>query len=139
MSWVNPKTDWRSNDYFNVGDWERIVNNIQYLANAYPNYELQSPNLANINLDRDALSLPYVSLINKLEQNLTLLYDILNEPDEVQWQKVIWYNRLDSNYVRNPDYTDWIRWEKLLLDIYNVISKFVKMSYISNEFISGEV
>ena len=31
MAWVNPKTNWTANDYYNIEDAERIINNIEYL------------------------------------------------------------------------------------------------------------
>lgn len=31
MSWIEPKTNWTENDYFNIEDYNRIKNNIDYL------------------------------------------------------------------------------------------------------------
>lgn len=31
MSWTEPKTNWTENDYFNIEDYNRIKNNIDYL------------------------------------------------------------------------------------------------------------
>lgn len=33
MSWIEPKTDWTSQDTFNFSDYNRIKNNIAYLEN----------------------------------------------------------------------------------------------------------
>lgn len=32
MSWTEPKTNWTENDYFNIEDYNRIKNNIDYLT-----------------------------------------------------------------------------------------------------------
>ena len=31
MSWIEPKTDWTSSDYFNAEDYNRIIGNVIYL------------------------------------------------------------------------------------------------------------
>ena len=31
VSWVTPKTNWKSTDYFNCGDYNRIKGNLEYL------------------------------------------------------------------------------------------------------------
>lgn len=44
MEWIQPKTDWSANDYINYSDYNRIRNNIMYLAekaqSLYPNFSL---------------------------------------------------------------------------------------------------
>ena len=34
MAWTTPKTDWQGSDYFTASDWDRISNNIKYIADA---------------------------------------------------------------------------------------------------------
>ena len=33
-TWTTPKTDWQGSDYFTTSDWDRINNNIKYIADA---------------------------------------------------------------------------------------------------------
>lgn len=34
MSWLEPKTDWVAQDHFNISDFNRIKNNLQYIYEA---------------------------------------------------------------------------------------------------------
>ena len=31
MAWIEPKTNWTSQDFFNIEDYNRIIGNIAYL------------------------------------------------------------------------------------------------------------
>lgn len=33
-TWITPKTNWKPTDYINLGDWDRIINNMNFLKNA---------------------------------------------------------------------------------------------------------
>jgi hypothetical protein len=63
------KTNWVPDDYFNIEDYNRIKNNIQWIkdfsTNLYKDYEI-------IDMGSDATydGLPYADLINNLEINL---------------------------------------------------------------------
>ena len=141
MSWVTPKIDWISSNYFNIEDWDRVTGNVEYLTDQYEYFQLRLEYLGDLNLDKGIYSLPYVTLINILERSLTQLFNVLDDHVilQIDWAGKTWYDRKDESYTSNPNYTDWIRWEKLLAEVYSIIIKFVKMQYISNEFISGEV
>lgn len=38
MKWTEPKTNWKSTDYFNIGDYNRIKNNLIYLSTEIGKY-----------------------------------------------------------------------------------------------------
>lgn len=38
MAWTEPKTDWEKTDYFNIGDYNRIKNNLIYLSTEIGKY-----------------------------------------------------------------------------------------------------
>lgn len=46
MEWIQPKTDWSSNDYINYSDYNRIRNNLMYLEekakSLYPDFSLKT-------------------------------------------------------------------------------------------------
>ena len=46
MSWITPKTDWTATDRFNISDFNRIKNNIEYLhteaVKIFGNFDIES-------------------------------------------------------------------------------------------------
>ncbi len=66
-TWVTPKTNWVSTDYFNITDYKRIVGNIEYLkdlANKLFNYETK---LNSIPAEKQYTSMIYADEINTIE------------------------------------------------------------------------
>lgn len=134
MSWVTPKTNWVSTEFYNVEDWRRVQENLTLLSQWLTTHgylptptPLQDASIAN------SLALPTPQLLNKVESNLTLLYNAYGI-NFSEWQpSKTWYARLATSYLTNPDYKDFNRWEELpkrvketldFLDnyLYNVIS-----------------
>lgn len=35
MAWITPKTNWKSTDYFNISDWNRLANNVDFVWNLF--------------------------------------------------------------------------------------------------------
>lgn len=70
MAWIEPKTNWTSQDFFNIEDYNRIIGNIAYLKELV--LELFSqPNLRENSLEeKDYTSMIYASEINVIEDNL---------------------------------------------------------------------
>lgn len=102
--WIEPKTDWAENDYFNVSDYNRIIGNIAYLK-AY--LDGLFANLTNVSLgeEKTYLSLIYAREMNAIEQALERLNSETYGLDigETQTYKPnkptpLWseYNRLES-------------------------------------------
>ncbi|MDF2610036.1 MAG: hypothetical protein K0R92_1510 [Lachnospiraceae bacterium] len=64
-----PKITWTINDYFNVEDYNRIKNNLQWLKdyslNLYRNFIIE-----DMGLDETYNGLPYADMINAIENNL---------------------------------------------------------------------
>lgn len=127
MAWHVPKTDWISQDYFNLEDWNRINENFQYLANKLSiAFEILDTSLP------DMMSLPYYNIVNNLEVNLD---NLAKTPDTVfPFEKATWHPRTSEQYERNPSYLDFNRWEslELALKVYND-----KMSSQLNNLHSG--
>lgn len=70
--WIEPKTDWAENDYFNAEDYNRIIGNITYLK-AYLDDLFND--LTNISLgdEKTVQSLIYAREMNAIEQALETL------------------------------------------------------------------
>lgn len=120
--WKTPKTNWVAGDYFNYTDWERIIGNLEYLRDVYfvPGtwYSMEVPETVN--------GYPTVILLNNFEQNLEKVR--INITNNASVSKLVtWYGRLDTRYVRNPDYKDYNRWETLEVTLFN-ITKHVLVS-----------
>lgn len=70
--WIEPKTDWTSEDYFNAEDYNRIIGNLAYLKAYLDGLFL---NLTNVSLgeEKTYLSLIYAREMNDIEQTLDKL------------------------------------------------------------------
>ena len=89
MTWITPKTDWKSSDYINVNDWARIESNIKFLG------ELFNVTLEPLVLDRAVTGFPYARYLNYLATSVLVLPSGYITP--VGWQvlKTDW-QALDS-------------------------------------------
>lgn len=104
MAWIEPKTDWVENDYFNASDYNRIIGNISYLKAYLDDLFL---NLTNVSLgeEKTYTSLFHAREMNAIEQALEKLNSETYGLDvgETQTYKPnkptpLWseYNRLES-------------------------------------------
>lgn len=140
MSWQTPKTNWVSTDYYNVQDLERVRDNLLYLQQQLTSLGYHSPQLEEISTARSYMTLPTVQLINALEQNLqTIAYTLGTWVDAVWGGKETWVSILSSSYLRNPNSSDWNRWETLTVIVYEAIQYLdVYLHYrISGTFYAG--
>ena len=72
MSWITPKTDWDSEDYFNIEDYARIVNNLEWLRTK--SSALSSlPEWTTMTLTKTYTDLPLATMHNDIEHNLYYL------------------------------------------------------------------
>lgn len=119
--WTQPKVNWRSIDYFNIEDWQRIRNNLEHLRNWMLNAGLVPKPLLDTDTGRGYEELPYVHLVNNMEMNLANLQETFGVSFTEDVAQRTWYERLDMMYSRNPSYSDWNRWETILLRVYESI------------------
>ena len=111
MTWIVPKNDWKSSDYFLLSDWQRIISNAKYLYNLVnAQFYFRDCTLAN------TAALPYYDIINNLERNLEDLWDALVTGTYIR--RPTWYARTSSQWTRNPDYSDFNSWESVELSIF---------------------
>ncbi|MCB6610185.1 hypothetical protein V3C10_04350 [[Clostridium] symbiosum] len=66
--WQEPKTNWSATDFINVGDYNRIKNNLAEIRDlavtVYPSFSII------VNPDKKVSEYPYADEINQLEENL---------------------------------------------------------------------
>lgn len=119
--WSTPKTDWKSIDYFNIDDWQRIRSNLEHLRTWLQNLKISGPPLLETDTGRGYDELPYVHLVNNMEQNLATLREIFGISFTEDVVQKTWYQHLDMEYISNPTYADWNRWETILQLVYESI------------------
>lgn len=119
--WTNTKTNWVSTDYFNIEDWQRIRNNLEYLHAELVGHKKAPPQLLDTDTGRGYNELPYVHLVNNMEQNLATLQEIFGVKFTEDVAQKTWYDRVDMLYTSNPTYADWNRWETILQLVYESI------------------
>ena len=113
--WSQPKVTWQPTDYFNIEDWQRIRSNLEHIHSWLQNAGVSKPRLLDTDTGRGYAELPYVYLVNNMEENLANLQKVFGvSPLEDTLQKT-WYMRVDIRYISNPTYADWNRWETILL------------------------
>ena len=116
--WTTPKVDWKSTDYFNIEDWQRVRNNLEHLHEWLRNKGASAPRLLETDTGRGYDELPYVHLVNNMEENLAKLRETFGVSFTEDVARKTWYERLNIMYERNPDYSDWNRWETILRLVY---------------------
>lgn len=72
MGWIEPKTNWTPNDYFNADDYNRITSNISYLYDFLSTLFLDVDS-TNIGEEKTVYSLIYAREINEIEEKLSEL------------------------------------------------------------------
>ena len=115
MAWSTPKTDWSisydengtyTGDYFNIGDYNRIIEYIHTLANImYEDFKIAA--MAEKSGTDDY---PYAEEINTLENNLVVLCE-----------KTDFFSTTAKTYYSNQPYLDYIelnRIESLIYELY---------------------
>ena len=137
MAWQEPKINWKVTDYYTFSDFQRLLGNIDYLKSYQDSRGQDTSSIQSIDISEGINTIPYVEIINALESNLGALAELFNMHEH--FDKVTWYSVLSDEYIRNPSYVDWIRWEQITQLLYDSISAETRAYNYSNEFYSGEV
>ena len=72
MAWIEPKTDWTAEDFFNADDYNRIIGNITHLR-SYLGDLFNGLTEVSLGEEKAVESLIYAIEINAIEQSLALL------------------------------------------------------------------
>ena len=116
--WTQPKLDWKPTDYFNIEDWQRIRSNLEHLLIALQENKKVIFPLLETDTGKGYNELPYVHLVNNMEENLAKLQETFGVNFTEDVAQKTWYERLDILYTSNPSYLDWNRWETILQLVY---------------------
>lgn len=96
MAWMEPKTDWNSNDTYNFTDLNRVENNTAEVAAFLESIQYQIP-IQTIVSDRDKTSIDYISDINRIEDNIEQIKNAFITPPGYQ-QKKTWAVGMGFDY-----------------------------------------
>ena len=72
MAWIEPKTNWKSSDYFNIEDYNRIIGNIEYLK-ALAGDLFRTISDISLGDEKTYLSMIYAREMNTIEDALETL------------------------------------------------------------------
>lgn len=72
MTWLQPKTDWTKDDFFNASDYNRIVGNVLYLEELSTT-AIGTLDFYNMTEQKYNLEMLYADEMNKIKQNVELL------------------------------------------------------------------
>lgn len=110
MTWQTPKTDWSESDYFNIGDYNRIVGNLAVLRNlAVTGYA--EFNLEEMTAEKTYSDYIYADEINTIEANLTKICNSTYSP-AIGTQQTYYANQ------PTPDWQEFNRIESACLTLY---------------------
>jgi len=132
LVWEAPVCDHAATDQEYVADFNRQKNNIECAATVICPSLYYFPSNTEIN-DADRETLPLISLINTLENNIT---DIENcgVPLPASWQSSeTWTLGGD-----NPDYTDFNRWESNAKLVYDTAESIMARWRPAGTFAAGQ-
>ena len=113
MEWIEPKTDWTSESYFNADDYNRITSNITYLYGLLSTLFL-GVDSSVIGEGKNVYSLIYAREINEIEEKLSELNNLtynLNIGQQMEY--------MDNG--RTMDYNELNRIEEACLKIYKTM------------------
>lgn len=104
MAWIEPITNWESNDNYNFDDLNRVENNTSYVAAFLRSIQYQIPT-QTIVTNRDKTSIDFISGINRVENNIEQLKNAFVSPPGYQPKKIwtvgIGFNHNDANRLES--------------------------------------
>ena len=74
--WLTPKTDWRSVDYYNIEDWQRVRNNLEHIRSWLATIKVSGLSLLDTDAGSESNAMPFVHIVNNMEQNLANLQNM---------------------------------------------------------------
>src|SRR5690606_32351874 len=69
--WIEPKTDWSADDYYNFNDLDRVENNVLYIYDLIQTY-IEIPPLV-VEKSRTMRRIEFADSLNRIEQNIAIL------------------------------------------------------------------
>lgn len=133
MAWITPKTNWVSSDYFNIGDYNRIKNNLVWLQGMV-NQVYPSMSISAMGNDKTYSDYIYADEFNLFETNLDAIKSWIVSLG-------IGNGILYSENAPTPDYNELNRIESAMLKIYDNLTGQIAgrptLSFVLNGGIFG--
>ncbi|WP_019534204.1 hypothetical protein [Paenibacillus ginsengihumi] len=130
-TWINPKTDWDDEDYYNFGDLNRVENNSGVIAEILAEYAGRPITITTVT-NRDMRQIEFFDSLNRIEGNIKYLADNFYAPVGWETPKLNWR----SGQVF--DYRDAIRLERNLALLYDLLLKTINNLRYCGTFSAGE-
>lgn len=130
MAWVEPKTDWAPDDYYNYGDLNRVETNTAHLASLLE--QLGQPVPLTYITNRDRRRFEFFDSLNRIESNIKALADNFYAPEGWEQPKTTWAS------LQRFDYRDANRLEHNLLLLYELIQNVIENMKYCGTFTCGE-
>ncbi|MBU5677783.1 hypothetical protein KQI88_15295 [Alkaliphilus sp. MSJ-5] len=120
--WLEPKTDWNKDDYYNAKDLNRVENNTLELTKILKQELGINVELGPVITDRDYNSIEFVDSLNRIERNIEAIRLNLVTPvgyeDMREWSNQPTLQSFDFNdanrYERNLELL--YKWTRLIKD-----------------------
>ena len=124
--WTNAKTDWKSTDFYNISDYERIRDNILWIKQLADSvidkdtviaktYTYNVPTLTNM-ADKEYSDITYASVLNTVENNFALInantHEIADERNTFE-SNGAFYSHIQLNELEEMIQLlhDWLLWD----------------------------
>lgn len=114
MSWLELKTNWTSEDYYNAEDLNRVESNIKELEQIYQFLNSQFQLSQNVVIDRGYNHLEFVESLNRIENLIKEIKDAFVTPPNFIEPKLNWQE------LNKFDYNDANRLEKICNCFMNI-------------------
>ncbi|MBO5922803.1 MAG: hypothetical protein J6Q48_10520 [Bacteroidaceae bacterium] len=113
MAWIEPKTNWTEEDYFNAVDYNRMIGNLAHLK-AYLDELFTNSTNVSLGAEKTVKSLIYAREINAIE-------DALENINRASYSLNIGTKKQFSPNQSTPVYTELNRIESAMLLLYKTM------------------
>jgi hypothetical protein len=114
MNWIEPKTNWNAQDFFNINDYNRIINNVHCLKVLAVEILEGHNTPSNEIVEKNYTSMIYASEINAIENDI----DAFNE---TTYRLGIGDKKTYYPNEKTMDYIELNRIESACLILYNTL------------------
>ena len=115
MAWIVPKTYWKSTDYFNIEDYNRIIGNLEYLKALGTELFNQFPQIPSLGDNKTYTSMIYAREINAIEDCIEKL-NLGSYLFDIGDKKTYYANQ------STPLYSEFNRIESAILLLYKTMT-----------------
>ena len=114
MSWLTPKTDWQSSDYFNIEDYNRIATNLQYVKGFIKRLQGKVTYFKKMGSKSSYYDYLTPAEVNNFQDNLERVNELsynLDIGESTEYEI--------GGYT--PDYEQWNRLESFTLELHDTL------------------